>query len=237
MAQQIRVLVIGSNRFPFHRLQMAEQVLASFLPESGITVGVTTDRDDLLLDTLNKYDVLVDYTTDSTLTDDQRNGLLEFVKGGNGYVPLHCAADLTSKAPAADSDRVIELDARDPVPELRDLIGGHFVRHPDQGAFDVNIVYSHHPITASLDQFSVWDEPYVLEYDSDLQVLARMDHQEIGDMPVAWTKRYGEGRVFYCSLGHTRHALNHGSVQQLITSGVHWAMGGSASGQSGTGTD
>lgn len=74
------------------------------------------------------------------------------------------------------------------MPELRGLIGGNFVTHSTQSQFDVNVVYSRHPVSADFEDFRLWDEPYVVDYDDDLTVLARMDYPENGDLPVSWVK-------------------------------------------------
>ena len=214
------VLAIGGNHFPFHRFEDRGPAIATAF-DDRIDVTLTTDKDDLA--DLASYDAVVDYLTDSSLTDDQRDGLLSFVEDGGGYVGIHCAADLTSTV-AEDPDELI--DSRDePFPELRELVGGHFLTHPEQSIVDVRIVDHHSPITANLEDISVWDEPYVVEVDDDVRVLARMDHPEHADTPVAWTKPYGDGRVFYCSLGHGTASLTDDGVQALLRNGTRWAAG------------
>ncbi len=42
-------------------------------------------------------------------------------------------------------------------------------------------------------------------------------------MPVTWTKHYGKGRVFYCSLGHTPDVLEMPEVLGTVTRGLLWA--------------
>lgn len=213
VTSEINAVVLGGNRFPFHRLETLGPVIRRSLEKHGITTELTTDRNVLRSHNLVDYDVLVDYTTDSTFTDAQVSGLLSFVERGGGYAGLHCASDLTTG---------VDTDRDEPVPELRALIGGHFLDHPEQGTFDVNVVDTHHPVSAGLEDFSVWDEPYAVEYDDDIQVLARMDHYEHGDMPVSWVRSRGDGRVFYCSLGHDRPALTNDGVRSLFLSGVRW---------------
>jgi len=43
------------------------------------------------------------------------------------------------------------------------------------------------------------------------------------DMPVAWTKYYGQGRVFYCSLGHHAAVVRQPEVLRLCLRGLLWA--------------
>lgn len=214
------LLAIGGNRFPFHRFEdRAPEIADAF--DDRIDVTLTTDKDDLV--DLSGYDAVLDYLTDSSLTDDQREGLLSLVGDGGGYVGIHCASDLTSTEPD-DPDDVIDFHD-DPFPELRELIGGHFITHPEQAALGISVVDHHHPITAAMDDLTVWDEPYVVDVDDDVRVLARMDHPEHADTPVVWVKTYGDGRVFYSSLGHGTPSLTHDGVQRLVREGTRWAAG------------
>ena len=45
-------------------------------------------------------------------------------------------------------------------------------------------------------------------------------------MPVVWKKRYGEGRVFYSSLGHRAYELDVPEVKTIMTRGMLWAAQG-----------
>ncbi|WP_254274580.1 ThuA domain-containing protein [Haloarcula marina] len=212
------VLVIGGNRFPFHRFEdRGPEIAAAF--DDRIDVTLTTDKHDLV--DLSGYDAVLDYLTDSSLTEAQLEGLTSFVADGGGYVGIHCASDLTSTE-ADDPEDVIDFHD-EPFPELRELIGGHFITHPEQAALDIHVIDHHHPVTAAMDDLTVWDEPYVVEADDDVRVLARMDHPEHADMPVVWVKEYGDGRVFYSSLGHGTPSLTHEGVQRLVREGTRWA--------------
>lgn len=228
MAMSRRMLVIGGNRFPFHRFETNASYIADCLP-SDLDLTLTTTKDDLR--DLREYDAVLDYLTDSTLTDDQRDGLLSFVANGGGYLGLHCAAVLKTTTPTNPDAVVYHRD--EPFPELRELVGGHFLTHPDQVTFDVRIVDHYHPVTASLSDLRVWDEPYVVDVDSDVRVLARMDHPEHADMPVAWTNQYEDGSVFYCSLGHDESAFTNNGVRALLANAARWVT---QECQAGTGT-
>ena len=46
------------------------------------------------------------------------------------------------------------------------------------------------------------------------------------DMPVVWTKRWGVGRVYYCSLGHEANVLRMPEVTELMRRGFLWAAEG-----------
>lgn len=222
MDEPIEVLAIGDNGFPFHRFETRGPQLKRAVSSDDVDVTLTTDP--AALCSLESTDVVLDYLTDSTLSEVQLDGLRSFVEGGGGYVGIHCAADLTSKRPADPED---VLDSRErPVPELREMLGGHFLTHPEKTTYDVTVVDSHHPITASLPDLTVYDEPYVLDVDTDrVRVLARMDHPEHADVPACWVREHGAGRICYCSIGHTTSTLTDPAVCDLFRRAVRWAAG------------
>jgi len=209
-----RVLVLGENSFPFHRIDDKRDAFERVLDDYEVTV--TTDRDALA----GEYDVLVDFLTDSTLSDAQRDALEEHVGGGGGYVGVHCASDLTSRVPAPDDDEVI-VHEEGPAEPFRELLGGQFLTHPEQSEFGVRIT-AEHPITEGVGDFSVHDEPYQVTVDDEVTVLARMDHPDLDDYPVVWTNE-SAGRVAYVSLGHTDEAFEHEAFGRLLTNAVDWA--------------
>lgn len=221
MPAPIDALLVGGNTFPFHRFEDAEPMLVDAFADD-IQLTTTTDKESLC--DLEAYDVVIDYLTDHTLTAEQRRNFLAFVRSGGGYVGVHCASVLTTVAPEDPEETTGRRD--EPFPELRDLLGGHFITHPAAREFSVRISDHEHPITAGLDDFGVEDEPYRLDVDEGLSVLARMDESgELEGMPVTWVKPYGEGRVFYCSLGHTEDALTHPTVRSMFSRGTRWAAG------------
>ena len=69
---------------------------------------------------------------------------------------------------------------------------------------------------------AVFDEPYQVEVDDDVTVLATMDHPDLEEYPVVWTNG-DAGRVAYVSLGHTDEALADDSFVTLLRNAVEWA--------------
>lgn len=210
------VLVVGEDTFPFHAFEPRREYFEEMLSPVA-TVETTTDRTSL--SDLTEVDVVLDYLTDSTLSTSQMNSLLRFVHSGGGYLPVHCAADLTSIPPTDSESHVSKRE--EPIAELRELIGGRFLTHPETCEFEVT-VESDHPVTNNVDDFCVYDEPYQVEWDDSITVLARMNHPTLEPYPVLWVTSYGSGRVCYCSLGHTDEALTHESVRRLVQNAVSW---------------
>jgi len=154
---------------------------------------------------LDAYDLLVFYYTVGTITDAQKNGLLNWVASGKGFAGAHSAAD----------------SFRD-CPEFRSMIGGFFVTHPAYRDYQVSIADPEHEITKDLKEFMVRDEQYVTDYDPRNQVLASA-LWEGGAVPVAWTKSWGKGRVFWLALGHDPAACQHEMFRLLMARGAKWA--------------
>jgi uncharacterized protein len=60
----------------------------------------------------------------------------------------------------------------------------------------------------------------------DVHVLLRAEPSAAGlgdDLPLAWTKLYGEGRVYYNALGHFDAQWERAEYQAQILGGLRWA--------------
>lgn len=94
--------------------------------------------------------------------------------------------------------------------EWQFMTGGQWVSHPGGDGIDymVNIRHGSSPIVEGIEDFPVCSEHYYLHVDPAIEVLATtrfpvVPYYHISnkpvDMPVAWTKFWGNGRVFYNS--------------------------------------
>lgn len=210
-------LLVGETQFPFHDIDDVGPHIEAAL---GDAAAVTRSARKADLADLSAYDLVVDYLTDSTLTEAQLESLTGFVADGGGYLGLHPAAGLRA---VGDGDG--GLDHREePIPELRELLGGRFVGHPERTTFGVGVVAAH-PVTEGVADFEVFDEPYEVTVDDDVSVLARMDRPDAPDYPVVWTRSHGDGRVCYASLGHDEEAFANGEYRRLLRNAVGWVVG------------
>jgi len=108
------------------------------------------------------------------------------------------------------------------------MVGGQWVAHPG-GIIDyeVNITNHNDPITKGLGDFKMHSEQYV---DPVNEVLVTTTFSgkysswvEGVVMPVAWKKRYGRGKVFYCSLGHVAKDFDVPEAREIVQRGMLWA--------------
>lgn len=124
--------------------------------------------------------------------------------------------------------------------EWQFITGGQWVSHPggDGVEYTVNICSGSSPITQGLQDFSVKSEHYYLHIDPSIEVLATtrfplVNYYHVSnkpvDMPVAWTKFWGNGRVFYTSLGHHDDVFDTApNAEELMKRGMLWAAAGKA---------
>ncbi len=122
--------------------------------------------------------------------------------------------------------------------EWQFITGGNWISHPGGMInYKVNLVKnSSSPIVEGIDDFEVFSEQYYLHVDPAVDVLAttrfpletyyHSSNKPI-DMPVVWTKKWGHGRVFYNSLGHTDIVFEDAPAsQELMRRGMLWAIEG-----------
>ncbi len=113
------------------------------------------------------------------------------------------------------------------------MVGGQFVQHPGNiKKWVVNITAPRDPIMLGLEDFEIESEQYYMHVDPAIQILAStvysppfggMDWCNAVTMPVAWKKAWGNGRVFYCSLGHTTADFDIPQARLMVKRGMMWA--------------
>ena len=116
------------------------------------------------------------------------------------------------------------------------MTGGQWVSHPgnDGVEYIVKITNPNHVITQGIGDLHIKSEQYYLHTDPANKVLATTRFPSPGadgphvtngefEMPVVWTRMYGQGRVFYNSLGHNATVVRQPDVLELTTRGLLWA--------------
>jgi type 1 glutamine amidotransferase len=159
---------------------------------------------------LKGYDLIVPAWTLGELSDVQEKHLCDAVAGGVGLAGWHGGVG----------------DAFRTATNYQFMVGGQFVAHPGDmlAAWDVRIVDREHPITHGLDGFTMHDtERYYLHVDPSNHVLAVTPMEGGFDMPVAWTRTWGRGRVAYCSIGHTDRDFDNPQARELVQRCLLWA--------------
>lgn len=199
-----------------HEPEKGAALFASFLREQQYTVEVATTLDAYLdEERMSNLDLVVPIWTMGVITTEQERGLLNAVRNGTGVAGWHgCMADSFRNST-----------------EYQFLVGGQWVAHPGNIIdYTVNIVKHDDPITRGIPDFSMHSEQYYMHVDPLIEVLATTTFQ--GEyapwiagavVPVVWKKRWGEGRVFYSSLGHVRRDFDVPEALEIMKRGMLWA--------------
>lgn len=199
-------------------------------------------------DYLAQFDALMMFTNGNLpMTDDQKRAILEFVREGGGFVGTHAATLTFYDYPdfgemlggyfldAIQQDHLFVLRVEDPDHPSTRMLGpswpvvdelyrfGTGTWDEDRPDENVDELFGHPiPVAFSRERVNV-----LLSIDtgrSDLEGLSELSAG--GDYPQAWYRDYGEGRVFYTSLGHREDLWIHDRVFRAhLLGGIRWALG------------
>jgi hypothetical protein len=226
-AEKARVLVYsGSTGFRHDSIPAAVEAVKAMATKAGYGVDATEDPEVFTAEKLKAYKaiVLVSTSTDPKNPDSEwfvgarRDALQGFLKDGKGVVALHAAGD-----------------SHYHWGWYGQMIGGYFERHPKgtpKGT--LTVVDSKHPATAKLPKTIERNDEwyYFKDFNPTMRVLVTVDPATIGDgeadvnpNAVVWCHDFGGGRVFFSALGHTPESYSEPYMVNLITGGLHYAVG------------
>ena len=211
--------------WPGHAPKDCAELFGPLLEGEGYDVTVSDSLDAYLnVEFLKSLSLIVPIWTQGKITPDQASNLLTAVASGVGISGWHgCMGD----------------SFRQNV-DYQFMVGGQWVSHPGGYIdYEVNITNHDDPITAGLDDFAMMTEQYYMHVDPSNEVLATTtfngDQQisraapYVGSwiegcvMPVVWKRQWGEGRVFYSSLGHKMDDFDVPEVMEITKRGMLWA--------------
>jgi type 1 glutamine amidotransferase len=199
-----------------HEPEKCARIFAPFLEEHGYGVEISGTLDSYLDgEKMRALDLVVPVWTMGTITEEQLRGLIDAVEGGVGLAGWHGGM--------ADSFRESV--------EYQFMVGGQWVAHPGNIIdYTVNITDHEDPVTAGIRDFEMHSEQYYMHVDPANKVLATTtftgEHTpwiEGNTIPVVWKRRWGEGRIFYSSLGHVAKDFDVPEAKTLLERGMLWA--------------
>ncbi|PAD16406.1 ThuA domain-containing protein [Shouchella clausii] len=201
-----------------HEPEQVASILEGILIEEGFSVNVADSLAVLTEELLPEYDLIVPNWTQGQIEDDQLKALMAAIETGTGLAGLHGGM--------GDSFRMAT--------DYQFMVGGQWVAHPgnDGVRYTVQIKDRNHPLTNGMADFEVESEQYYMHVDPAVSVhatttfpIADGPHAVNGsvEMPVVWTKKWGKGNVYYCSLGHVAKIVRMPEVMELMRKGMVWA--------------
>ena len=199
-----------------HEPKLSVDLFVPWLKSEGAEVFVSDSLDAYLDEELmQSLDLVVQIWTMGQISNEQEKGLLKAVKNGVGLAGWHGGI--------GDSFRNNT--------EYQFMVGGQWVAHPG-GVIDysVQITAKNDPVTKGLNDFNMHSEQYYMHVDPNVKVLATTTFSDknaswIGGsvIPVVWKKYYGEGRIFYSSLGHVMKDFEVPEAFEIMKRGIRWA--------------
>ena len=153
-----------------------------------------------------------------------KQSLVDFVKSGKGLMGTHSA-----------------IDTNKDWKEYNDMMGGVFDGHPWHKLVGVKNLEPNHVLLKAFGgmDFEITDEIYQFRKDTaspdDRRMLLALDKNktnlkagnrgENALYPIAWLRKYGEGRTFYCSLGHREEIYWNPVMLQFYLAGLQYVLG------------
>jgi type 1 glutamine amidotransferase len=198
--------------------------------EDAWAVSLKTALQKLSPESLKNYDGVIFASTTGDLPVPDPQGLLDWIKAGHAFIGIHAASDTFHKWPG-----------------FIEMLGGEFAHHGPQVGVECLNEDPQHPANAQLGK--TWtisqEEIYQFKnYDAakvhDLLILDKHpENNSPGHFPVSWCKPFGDGKVFYTSLGHREDIIDADpnlkdrknsaeiskAYQAHILGGINWALG------------
>lgn len=206
-----------------HEPKLVSARFAALLEKNGFSVAIHSDMDCLSdLDALLDLDLIIPCWTMGQIDRQHSENVAKAVGAGVGLAGCHGGM----------------CDAFRNDTQWQFMTGGQWVSHPggDGISYRVHIKNGSSPITEGLEDFDVCSEQYYVHVDPAIEVLATTRFPLVAyyniangqvSVPVVWTKRWGNGRVFYCSLGHHDDVFDKSpTAQVLMERGMLWAADG-----------
>ena len=203
----IRTLVFVGTEGIYHDHPGTGRFLTQIIEEETSVSAEFSQDYDILSRNLQKFDTVLFYTDIGSLTEPQENGLLNFIQGGGGFLGLHTASASFLKNP-----------------RYHKMLNGYFDGHSDYMDFEVSIVDRNHPITESMEKFSIKDELHYFSHDKTLshRLMEAYDPGKKKKYAMALHHMYGKGRVFYFALGHDNACHSNPNFKTVLKRGILW---------------
>ena len=219
----MRKALIFEGGWDGHEPKLVAKRFAGLLERHGFAVDVQSDLSCLGdVDALMALDLIVPCWTMGSIEREYSANVAKAVGAGVGLAGCHGGM----------------CDAFRQDTEWQFMTGGQWVSHPggDGVEYTVHIMKGSSPIVEGLEDFPVCSEQYYVHVDPAIETLATTRFPVVPyyhaanksvDVPVAWTKLWGNGRVFYCSLGHHDDVFDKSpAAEVLMERGMLWAAEG-----------
>lgn len=186
-----------------HNPESIAKEIGKMLEKNNYNVTITCDFSILMNEELTKYDFIVPVWSCGIKGEYYLKPLLEAVKRGVGLATFHGGINWFEDE------------------EYYKMIGALYLYDTSNEEYVVTITDRKHLITEGLNDFTIISEKYYIQVDPSNHILAMADYSGI-NVPIAWTRNYGKGRIFYTSLAHSYAQLFSSHNMMMILNGIEW---------------
>jgi type 1 glutamine amidotransferase len=214
------VVVTHTAGFRHDSIATAETTIQQLGRDSGLfDVSFCRTAEDvqrmLTAAALNDVAAVVFANTTGNIGIPDLDAFLAWIAAGHGFVGVHSASDTYHDRPA-----------------FLDMLGNEFDTHGQQAEVEAVVEAPGHPAVSHLGaRYRVFDEIYRFKRNNrtDVTPLLTLDRYppdglanagQNGDLPLAWAKSHGSGRVFYTALGHRIELWRDPRFQQHVLGGI-----------------
>ncbi|HEV8606014.1 MAG TPA: ThuA domain-containing protein [Tepidisphaeraceae bacterium] len=177
--------------------------------------------------------------TEKPMSKEGKAMFLQAIADGKvGFIGFHSASDTFHSKNRGRPDLLRDANIKDPVDPYIGMIGGEFGGHGSQQNSTMKVASTLFPGLEDLKDFNLHEEWYSLyNLAPDMHVILVQDTNSMGKdgkrepqyqrapYPATWAKKYGNGRVFYTSMGHKPEVWADATFQKVVIAGLNWAAG------------
>ncbi len=201
----------------------------SYLTEYYDSMEFVEDAKDMLSAAdLSRYDLIINCKGNNLTSGNQspwfEKGVNEatpadfkrYVENGGGFLAVHAGNSFFEIG-----EEHFDLPCR----EYIDFVGCRFVTHPSRCPVNYQVLPTPHPVTEGVADFVVRDEHYQIEMTAeDARVLMNSSSADGKDMPAAYVREIGQGRLCALMPGHILDVWKNPQFQKLLNNAINWCI-------------
>ncbi|MCS7181216.1 MAG: ThuA domain-containing protein [bacterium] len=156
-------------------------------------------------DGIFNFDGVLIYADNTEFDEKEEENVVKYVKNGGGLVGLHSTAAYFEKNK-----------------KFKDLLGCEFLGHSPIFPFELKSTSSHY-INRRIPNTIIEDEFYFLNVKEEAEILFK-GYWQGKILPLGYIKNFGNGRIFYLSVGHNLNVFKNKDVIKCLKRAILWTI-------------
>ena len=202
------IVVTATSGYRHESIETAEGIIGAMQGFTPIFVRTEDELPIVMERELATARAVMFVNTTGELKWPGRDALLDWIRDGGSFIGVHSASDTWHEWP-----------------EYIEMLGGEFESHPEEMSRSLISIDRKHPATSGIESpHLLFEEFYQFKSFSSDRVRLLMTLPD--GAPMAWSREYGKGRVFYTALGHRQDVWVSPWFRQHLAGAIFWALGG-----------